>query len=748
MGYRPQPAGWNTWDVQYHTGSAHLPSGVRLRFALAGADGTVADTFTWRHGLERLGHHTVDGRYAQVRVAALDTTLDLQFAGGGDVLDAVASAAGDTPADLVVIVDRMPGFDGALTFDVADGRRVVRILVAGQPWRLAVTAPVTSVDTSDDGVLRLTFAAADADPLCVHVGQADEEPLTAPAIMQHVASARGDAVATRMRTGGWLGNAGDAYTRSVTWNTIYAPDIDRVLTPTSRDFVCAEREGFYGRWALHVWDTFFTGLVAGWIDSSYALGIFRQILDQADERGMLPNRVSDERGRTDDRSQSPVGGITVLKAYLGSGLSDETRDRQLLEGCYDDLLRWHRWWPSARRGPFGLLAWGSDPIEGDPDSQNLEILIDRTKREGLDDSPMYDEVTWDPQTHTQNLADVGLNGLHVADAEAVAAIAELLGDASTAQELRTQAESARAEINRLLWDAEHGEYRNRWAGGEFSEHIAPTMLYPLLGDVPDAEQARSLVDHLLSPDVLGGKPPLPSVARNDSGFNTRYWRGRVWAPMAYLAVEGLRRGGFEREAREAVESLLELFLDEWDRHSHVRENYPIQPGEDVRPLAARSDGLMSWGSLLALLAFQEIADPRPEGWRFAHPGTPAELAGIVLGEGRLTVRAEERLTVALHDDAGRDDAPGDDIGGATTLLDTDPHVVVTAYQRTTSRVVGVATAHGSPGRVLVAPPPEATETVQVTIDSTSVVRSVRRAQLVEIDLPSAGTPTAFRLVTP
>lgn len=700
--HHPSPVGWNTWDVQHHTGVAHLPTGLRVRFGLIGPDGTVADGFTWRHGLERLGDHAVDGSYAEVTVTALDTSLNLQFVGGPSdelAVEVVATGA----ADVLMIVDRMPGT--AAELKITPHATGVELLVDGSPWTLSLSAPPVVLEQSANA-LRVRIPAS-GSATAVYVAPAGSPT---PATGERVRAARQRAASDRLRTSGWLDTAGDAYVRSVTWNTIYAPDIDSVLTPTSRDFVCAEREGFYGRWAVHAWDTFFTGLIAGWVDTSYAQGIFRQILDQADARGMLPNRVSDERGRTDDRSQSPVGGVTVLKAYLGSGLGTATRDQSLLTDNYDDLRRWHKWWLSARRGPFGLLAWGSDPVEGDPDSDNLEILIDRTKREGLDDSPMYDEVTWDPSTHTQNLADVGLNGLHVADARAVAAIAELLGHDSVARDLRGQATAAAEEVNRLLWAPENGEYRNRWAEGAFSEHVAPTMLYPLLGGVPSREYARSLVDHLLRPDVLGGDPPLPSVARNDPGFNTRYWRGRVWAPMVYLAVEGLRQYSFDDEARTIVRSLLRLFLHEWNAYSHVRENYPIEPGEDVRPLAKRSDGLMSWGSLLAYLAFTELADPRPDGWRFAHPGEPAELADVPLGDGRLTVTAGDDLVVRVD---------------GQLVLRADAHVVVTEYRREPDEVSGVATAQGSAGHVSIAGP--------------------RGGRTRELDLPIPGQPVPFEI---
>jgi hypothetical protein len=147
---RPRAAGWNTWDVQFHTGYAHLPSGVRVRFALASPDGTVFDGFTWRHGLTRLGHHTVDGRYAQVTVNALDTDLDLRFTGDDDTLDATATVSG--PADVVVIVDRMPhtgdstplrlgGAHEASSGDAGAASWSTMIELGGLRWRLESWAP-------------------------------------------------------------------------------------------------------------------------------------------------------------------------------------------------------------------------------------------------------------------------------------------------------------------------------------------------------------------------------------------------------------------------------------------------------------------------------------------------------------------------------------------------------------------------------------------------------------------------------
>lgn len=682
----PAPTGWNTWDVRTHTGMSRLPSGPRVRLGVLGPEGPVLDGFTWRDGLERLGPHTVDGTYAEVTVRAAGHRLRLVFAGGpGDILHVRA----ETTGHVVMSVEGLAGIDEPTgPPDAAGGVPagtflVGTVLAGGIRWTVTASSPARRVE-SPAHALVLAFGGTDAGPGTVELRIA---PAGAPGTVAQtgsvLAARRAAADRTRLRSGGWLGAAADALTRAVTWNTIYAPDIGRVLTPTSRDFVCAERKGFYGTWALHAWDTFFTGLAASAVDRDYARGVFGQVLPYADEAGMIPNRISDDRGRTDDRSQPPVGALTVYQAYLAGGLSPETRDAALLEGTFPALLAWHDWWPWARRGPHGLLAWGSDPIAGDSASATL----DRAKREsGLDDSPMYDEARYDPVTHTMDLADVGLNALHIADAEALAEIAGILGERATADRLHAEAATARAVADRLLWDGERGGYRNLTSAGAHDPHVSPTMLYALLGGLPDAGRAAAVAADLLRPEVLGGVRPLPSVARNDPGFAATYWRGRIWAPMAYLAVSGLRRYGLTELSRPVVGALLRLFLDEWRTYGHVRENYPAVDGENLTSLQKRSDGLMAWGGLLAYLAFGELADARSDGWRFAHPGEPAELCNLPLGEGRLDVRAAGRLTVRLE---GR------------VLLDMAPGVVVRGYLRTGDRVTGTAEGIGD---LLVTPP--------------------------------------------
>lgn len=709
----PAPVDWNTWDVQYHTAAAHLPSGTRVRVGIGTPDGRIIDDFTWRRGLERLGHHTVDGAYAEVTVRCGDALLRLVFTNPRpDVLCGLAELLAPVPDGYSVhlIVDRLPGAPAEQS--------------AGEPrWHVALSARATSEPV--DGAVRMSFPAGTV-ALRFAWAPSDEEADLAFDI--DAARRRTESVA--LGSSGWLGRAAEGYQRALTWNTVIRTDLGRVITPTSRDFVSQARGGFYGTWALHGWDTFFCGLTATWIDHDYARGIYEQMLEQATPEGFVPNRVSDERGRTDDRSQPPVGAYTVLKSYLSSGLSDETRDPRLLTDAYPTLLRWHDWWTRARRGPHGVLAWGSDPTD-DPKS----ATVDSTRREsGLDDSPMYDDIRYDPATHTMNLADVGLNALHASDGEALADIAERLGETQTAVRLREEVAETGRRVEDVFWDEEAGHYRNRREDGSFDIHLAPTMLYPLLAGIPDPARARRAVDTLLTPDLLGGSPPLPSVSRSDPGYDRHYMRGRIWGPIAFLVVEGLRRYGLDAHVERIVDELLGIFRFEWEQHSHVHENYFSSPDEDIHPFEARSDFLLSWGNLLAYLAMQQLADPRPTGWRFAHPGQPAELRNLALTEGRLHVRAGDRLRVSLDD---------------SVLAEADATVVIADYTRTGDTVRAVVARRTGGGRLTLGAPPAAADevTVQVGEGAAPVTVTLAAGATVAIDLPPGTDPVPVVVAT-
>ena len=76
----------------------------------------------------------------------------------------------------------------------------------------------------------------------------------------------------------------------------------------------------------------------------------------------MPNYARAGGWKSSDRSEPPVGAITVL------GLYKKFHDRWFLEDAFEPLMKWNRWW-AAHRDMEGYLAWGSD---GENQPRNLD----------------------------------------------------------------------------------------------------------------------------------------------------------------------------------------------------------------------------------------------------------------------------------------------------------------------------------------------------------------------------------------
>jgi hypothetical protein len=154
---------------------------------------------------------------------------------------------------------------------------------------------------------------------------------------------------------------------------------------------------------------------------------------------------------------------------------------------------------------------------------------------GLDNSPMYDGVPFNPKTNLIEISDVGLNALYVADCQALEEIARILGREEDRAELRGR-EGKYAAALAMLWDEKAGIYLNRRTDiGEASSKLSPTNFYPLIAKAPTPEQARRMIqEHYFNAQEFHGEWVMPSIARNVPGYGDQnYWRGRIWGPHEF-----------------------------------------------------------------------------------------------------------------------------------------------------------------------------------------------------------------------
>ncbi len=595
--------GWNTWNTRSVLSHVHLPEGMALNLGLkeytSGA--YLKEALIGRRGPDAEvvypGPHAVDGSYTDLRLVWRGAEVRVQSATEGDDLLLLITPITNQqhPVTLVVEGGILWNYPGSVSLkrDALVWKREGRVFQA-YGTRETIVEPFVAVQ-----------GPYLAMPLDGALGVCTGKPRTVEEI-RAVVEEREASQRELMAGPQGDGDADELYAAIQTclaWDTIYEPAGARVISPVSRIWNC-----HWGGWVLFCWDTYFAaymmalgrGSESSWRDLAYANAV--EITREKTELGFVPNFGTVNGVKSRDRSQPPVGALVFRELYRRWG------DKWLLKEVFADLLAWNRWWP-AHRDAQGTLAWGSDPYEPTVDAElekrGVNALLGAEYESGLDNSPMYDDIPFDPDTHLMRLADAGLTGLYIMDCEALADIATVLDKKAVARELRQRAAAYR-ERACTLWDEATGIFLNRRTDtGEFSPRLSPTLFYPLLGQVATQAQAERMVqEHFYNPQEFWGEWIIPSIARNDPGYPDQdYWRGRIWAPMNLLVYLGLRRYDLPQARTDLAEKSRQLLLKEWRAHKHIHENYSGDTGEGCdKP---NSDAFYHWGALLGLIALME-----------------------------------------------------------------------------------------------------------------------------------------------
>jgi hypothetical protein len=600
-------SGWNTWDVQSVTTQVLLPQGLAVRLGFLERTRLNGENFMPAALIGRFdknaehvvpGPHSFDGSYTDLTLNWKGHSFRVQSASDGDDLVLLITPLTATPANgplpMTAVFSfgflwNQPGGVASLPSGEIEahtnGRRIPFFLDGTQTT--ALNAPVAEP----------YFAASLDQPIALSSGKRRTLAQVRDILAAHLA-----AFTRSNEKAGAASSIAAAIQTVLGWDTIYDPEHQRVISPVSRLWSVS-----WGGYVLFDWDTFFAASMASVGDRELAYADAIETLNESTPAGFVPNYARAGGWKSGDRSEPPVGAITVL------GLYRKFHDKWLLRDTFPRLLAWNRWW-AEHRDVQGYLVWGSDahgaPEDLDDDSRGT--LQGARFESGLDNSPMYDNVPFDQKTGHMLLADTGLMGLYVADCDALTEIATELGKSTEAKELATRAAHYRTGLSNL-WDEKTGIFLNKnLVTGEFSTRLSPTNFYPLLAKAATAEQAKRMVrEHLENPAEFGGEFVLPSIARNDSAYKDQeYWRGRVWGPMNYLVYLGLRNYNQPAARQQLAEKSLNLFLREWKTSGHVHENYNaiLGEGDDV----TSSDRFYHWGALLGFITYLEQTDP-PSG---------------------------------------------------------------------------------------------------------------------------------------
>jgi putative isomerase len=593
--------GWNTWNTNSVLSHVHLPEGfaVTLGLKAAGTGRPHQNTFFQanptlkRAETIRLGTRSDDGFYTEL---TCEWNSDTWRKNCRNRFRVQSAAVNDELYLLVTVLERDPLKSPNLIVEagmlwnrpgcVTKTGDVLGCRAGGRTFDVQGASPSNGDPFVTTHSAYLSFPLDGEIGICTGGAKSLDEIKT-------VISAHERELKNKDFGFGDLMEAFRAMQTILAWNAIYDPENNRVISPVSRLW-----NANWGGYVLFDWDTYFASFMYGLYNRDLAYANAVEVTKGITEAGFIPNCNSAYGIKSDDRSQPPVGSLIVLQLY------NRFEDRWFLEEVWDELLTWNRWWP-RHRDKNGFLCWGSDPAPGQAVDGIENSWQAALYESGLDNSPMYDGVPFNSQTHMLEMTDVGLMGFYIADCNALAEIAKILGKKREAGELEKRS-AGYTKALQSLWDEKTGMFLNkRTDTGEFSPRLSPTNFYPLLARAATQKQAERMIrEHYFNAEEFNGQWMIPSITRNDTGFKDQsYWRGRIWAPMNFLVYLGLRNYRLPDARKDLVRKSLDLLMLSWMEEGAIYENYNAVTGRgnDV----TSSDAFYHWGALLGIISFME-----------------------------------------------------------------------------------------------------------------------------------------------
>jgi len=160
-----------------------------------------------------------------------------------------------------------------------------------------------------------------------------------------------------------------------------------------------------------------------------------------------------------------------------------------------------------------------------------------------------------------------------------AEIMRTLGRPADAAVWQRRAQERAERVNRLMWSEQDGLYYDYdFVRGRVRRYPFLTTFYPLWAGIASAGQAASVMRNLPLFERAGGLQT--STYRSGNQWDAPFG----WAPLQLIAVEGMRRYGYGRDADRVAQRFLSLVLQEFRKTGTIVEKYDVaRPGSGVVP---------------------------------------------------------------------------------------------------------------------------------------------------------------------
>lgn len=149
---------------------------------------------------------------------------------------------------------------------------------------------------------------------------------------------------------------------------------------------------------------------------------------------------------------------------------------------------------------------------------------------------------------------VDFNACMAINASYMSALGDILNDKELSFQYRKMYFSIKTRINSLMWDNDTGFYYDLDKDQNRLSTKTIASYWTMLAEIPNADKADRLVEHLNDPNSFGTEHPFPTLSADDPHFSEdgNGYCGSVMPAFNFMVIKGLEKYGQYELARECA----------------------------------------------------------------------------------------------------------------------------------------------------------------------------------------------------
>ncbi len=347
------------------------------------------------------------------------------------------------------------------------------------------------------------------------------------------------------------------------------------------------------------WDSYFTGLalhkIKGAEDiSEYEKGCVLNFLEYTDNDGRMPIFIKLDRTALTDYGEGEKNIHKPCLCLHALFISESEGSAEWLRSHYPKIEKYLAWYDAHTLHESGLYVWLDD------------FAI------GFDNDPC---TFYRP---LKSSASIYLNCFMHNELVAASRLSRMLGYGERSEYYAKKADDLKNAVIEHCYDGRdeffynadtallpidpeqklHSGCPRHWS--TLIQRIDTWSCFlPMWGGIATREQAEKMVMRLRDERIFNGKFGVRTLGKTEKMYaikksrNPSCWLGPVWGISNYLVFDGLRKYGFDDEARELAEKTVILLGRSVEEFGAFFEYYEPDTGEGINHL-----GFQSWNFLV------------------------------------------------------------------------------------------------------------------------------------------------------